>query len=196
MSSSVTTTTSTFKSASSQLKDSTMIELTSTKSNKPDIINFYIQFPRYAEYHHNRINQIIHIICVPQILGYPFGVNFLFTLSYAVYYILLEPTLGVLIAPFLFALSVGANKFFVYGMESGAYDPNLVASVIHVLCWMAQIFIGHSIAERRAPALFDNLLHALVLAPFFVFCEVLFGLGFKRDLFDKLEAITVKNIEK
>ena len=43
--------------------------------------------------------------------------------------------------------------------------------------WIAQ-FIGHGVFEGKAPALFDNLVQALVSAPFFVHLEVLF------DLFD------------
>ncbi|KAJ3332998.1 hypothetical protein HDU76_012217 [Blyttiomyces sp. JEL0837] len=134
------------------------------------------------------------------LLGYPLSFNFLFTLSYAVYYILLEPTLGLMAAPFLFTLSITANRFLVDGLSSGAvstpiYNPNAIAFLIHASSWVFQ-FLGHGLAERRAPALFDNLLHAVVLAPFFVFCEVVASLGFKKELFSELEAITVKSIEK
>ena len=31
-----------------------------------------------------------------------------------------------------------------------------VAVTVHVLCWIAQ-FLGHGLAEGRAPALLDNL---------------------------------------
>ncbi|KAG8920934.1 hypothetical protein FRC00_009341 [Tulasnella sp. 408] len=43
-------------------------------------------------------------------------------------------------------------------------------------------FIGHGVAEKRAPALLDNLLGALVLAPFFVHLEILFKFGFFPEL--------------
>lgn len=32
-----------------------------------------------------------------------------------------------------------------------------IAGTIHAVCWIAQ-FLGHGVAEKRAPALFDNLL--------------------------------------
>lgn len=39
--------------------------------------------------------------------------------------------------------------------QNSSHTPAVVA--IHVLCWIAQ-FAGHGLAEKRAPALLDNLL--------------------------------------
>ncbi len=36
-------------------------------------------------------------------------------------------------------------------------DHMPIAFTVHVLCWIAQI-LGHVIAEKRAPALVDNIL--------------------------------------
>jgi len=40
-----------------------------------------------------------------------------------------------------------------------SYKPGYTtqAAVLHALCWVAQ-FIGHGVAEGRAPALVDNLI--------------------------------------
>jgi len=54
------------------------------------------------------------------------------------------------------------------------------AVLLHVGSWIAQ-FLGHGLAEKRAPALLDNLLGAVVLAPFFVHLEILFGLGYRPE---------------
>ena len=50
-----------------------------------------------------------------------------------------------------------------------------------VLSWLLQ-FYGHGVHEGRAPALLDNLLGAVVLAPLFVFIEVLFCFGYRPEL--------------
>merc|ERR1712147_8674 len=46
-----------------------------------------------------------------------------------------------------------------------------LALYLHVAAWIAQ-FIGHGLFEKRAPALLDNMLFAL-LAPFFITFEVM-----------------------
>ena len=56
-----------------------------------------------------------------------------------------------------------------------------VAFGIHILAWAAQ-FIGHGVFEGRKPALIDNLLQSLVLAPFFVWFHILFFFGFNKPL--------------
>jgi uncharacterized membrane protein YGL010W len=50
-----------------------------------------------------------------------------------------------------------------------------------VISWIAQ-FVGHGRFEGRKPALVDNLVQALFLAPMFVWYEVLFKLGFYKKL--------------
>ena len=47
--------------------------------------------------------------------------------------------------------------------------------IVHLLSWIAQ-FVGHGFFEKRAPALFDNLLYTLY-APYFVVLEVFFKLN-------------------
>lgn len=88
-------------------------------------------------------------------------------------------------APFLLALTYSANLFALKTKQAV-----VTASVLFVLGWVAQ-FIGHGYFERRAPALFENikgillphLCHAaLLLAPLFVFMEILFALGYRPAL--------------
>lgn len=86
-----------------------------------------------------------------------------------------------------------------------AERPNAVveAAVVHAVCWIAQ-FIGHGVAEKRAPALLDNVVGgmsllkqtapitefsyvALVLAQFFVHLEVLFKLGYRPKLHHEIK---------
>lgn len=88
-------------------------------------------------------------------------------------------------APFLLALTYSANVFALKNKHA-----IVTASVLFVLGWVFQ-FIGHGCFERRGPALFENvkgtfLLHfgclAFLLAPLFVFMEVLFALGYRPAL--------------
>jgi uncharacterized membrane protein YGL010W len=79
-------------------------------------------------------------------------------------------------------------------------SPHQTAGVVHALSWIAQ-FTGHLVFEGRAPALFDNLLQALVQAPFFVWiegcwlCLRLVGAGgFRRALREDLDRATAKAV--
>ena len=89
---------------------------------------------------------------------------------YIAYYLLLEPVAAVssfllrphncdylymnlklLYAPQMIIIILTATAFG----QSPSHTPAIIA--IHVLCWIAQ-FVGHGLAEKRAPALLDNLL--------------------------------------
>ncbi|KAI9329674.1 hypothetical protein DFJ73DRAFT_664975 [Zopfochytrium polystomum] len=193
--------------------------MTSSSSKKPtlksdfrDAFDLNIQFPKYAEYHHNKLNQMIHIVFVPLILWtamvwfanvpafaswgldayLPLNLSLLLTLVYAGYYIILEPQTGLMFMPILLTMCSTANAFQRADL-GGELSPNVAAGLLHASSWVFQ-FLGHGLAERRAPALFDNLLQALVLAPFFVFFELLFSVGYKPKLAADFEKITVKRI--
>ncbi|KAK0243201.1 hypothetical protein EDD85DRAFT_319928 [Armillaria nabsnona] len=159
------------------------------------------QFTFYGSYHTNPINVTIHIICVPMILWtglvmgthvFPtwlpdihFAINkyLAFDLNFAtiwavvnlLYYYILEPTAAFIYTPQMTLCFLSAMKF------SERPDHMPIAFTVHVLCWIAQI-LGHVIAEKRAPALIDNILGAAVLAPFFVHLEILYKLGYNPEL--------------
>jgi uncharacterized membrane protein YGL010W len=63
---------------------------------------------------------------------------------------------------------------------------NSIAVGIHLVSWILQ-FIGHGKYEGRRPALLDNLVQALFLAPLFVWYECLFKLGFYGELRKSVE---------
>ncbi|KAL1918608.1 uncharacterized protein VTP21DRAFT_2630 [Calcarisporiella thermophila] len=158
------------------------------------------QLTFYGQYHSNKVNVICHVICVPLIYwtalvwstntgplvdwklpgGFTPDLAFFTTITYALYYIFLEPVAGLLYTPILLAMDLYANRF-----ASTYASPNLIAGAIHVFCWAAQIFT-HQFAEGRSPALLDNLAQALFLAPLFVFLEVLFAFGYRPQLQKRL----------
>lgn len=103
----------------------------------------------------------------------------------------MEPVAGGLLAPLLFAWTAYANNLTdTYGSTANYWAGGLSAA-----SWIAQ-FVGHGIFEGRAPALFDNLVQAFVLAPFFVWMEILFHLGYRPELRSRLDSAVQKEIER
>lgn len=107
---------------------------------------------------------------------------------YAIFYVLLEPVAGGLIAPVIIAGAAAAN--YLLSTYSAA-AVNGWAGAVHVVSWLAQ-FVGHGHYEGRAPALLDNLVQAVLLAPLFVWMEILFFVGYRPEL----KARYHENIEK
>ena len=111
--------------------------------------------------------------------------------SYATLYILMEPVAGGLLAPLLLGATAYANYFTAtYGMTA-----NYWALGLFVTSWIAQ-FVGHGIFEGRAPALLDNLIQALFLAPFFVWMEILFYFGYRPGLKARIDKAVEQEIQK
>ncbi|KAH8106281.1 hypothetical protein BXZ70DRAFT_918993 [Cristinia sonorae] len=159
------------------------------------LFNVRKQLTFYGAYHSNPINVFIHVICVPIIqwsawsmvsnvstrgllptVHYDINRYLVFDLNFStvhalisiIFYLLLEPTAAFLYAP--------QGAFMLLSATAVAQNfPELFKYVLgaHIVSWILQ-FIGHGAAEKRAPALFDNLLQALFLAPFFVHLEILF----------------------
>ncbi|KAL8806603.1 MAG: hypothetical protein Q9182_001250 [Xanthomendoza sp. 2 TL-2023] len=112
-------------------------------------------------------------------------------LIYATLYILMEPVAGGMLAPLMLAGTAFANHLTsTYGQTA-----NYWALGLHVASWIAQ-FIGHGAFEGRAPALLDNLVQAFFLAPFFVWMEFLFRLGYRPELKRRLDSAVEKEVQK
>lgn len=158
----------------------------------------------YRKYHFNHKNVTIHLFCIPLILlsaitfmntytpfkEYPLlSPGTLVAWVYGFYYSALDWQLGVPSFVFLTSFAHVVRSYYLgIGPESAvdAKQFHTIAVAVHIVCWLAQ-FYGHAFHERRAPALFDNLLQALVLAPFFVVFEVAFALGYKLDTKKKMD---------
>ncbi|KAJ2745202.1 hypothetical protein GGI20_002341 [Coemansia sp. BCRC 34301] len=166
------------------------------------------EFPKYGEYHANKVNVAIHMLFVPTILWCTLGIvtwltpRALFTypepiasllswfpgpaplanaatltmLGFIAFYVALEQVAGLLTIPIIYAFLVTSQKVV---LEAPSGIQFVLA--LFVFAWVAQ-FIGHGVFEKRAPALLDNLVQALVMAPFFVFLELLFACGYRPDL--------------
>ncbi|KAF2685317.1 DUF962-domain-containing protein [Lentithecium fluviatile CBS 122367] len=180
--------------------------------------NLRQQLVFYGAYHRDPVNVAIHCVCVPILLAtaFIFGTNTpAFTtppqllalnlplnlgtvaaIIYATLYLYLSPNpAGLFLAPLVIAAASLANHLITTYPRA---DVNKVAIGIHVVSWIAQ-FVGHGKYEGRKPALLDNLVQALFLAPLFVWYEVLFTLGFyaglKRDV-DKAIEVEIAKLKK
>lgn len=133
-------------------------------------------------------------IPTPEWLAVPYLPPNLGTIACFVYsslYILMEPVAGAMLAPLLFGGTAYANHLTsTYGMKA-----NYTAIAIHVFSWLVQ-FVGHGIFEGRAPALLDNLVQAIFLAPFFVWLEILFAFGYRPELKARLNQAIEKELQK
>lgn len=177
-------------------------------------LNLEKQLTFYGAYHHNQVNVAIHMVCVPLILltfflgctnsptliplppwltvpNLPLNAGTIFTVLYCGFYILLEPVAGSLVTPLL----LGATAYSKHLTTVAPTLTNQVAVGVFLVAWVAQ-FIGHGAFEGRAPALFDNILQAFVLAPFFVWMEVLFAFGYRPELKSRVDKKVLVEIEK
>lgn len=185
--------------------------------------NLMDQLVFYGSYHHNPVNQLIHFVFVPALwwtaavwLAYtpPLfaldaasylpaccaelaqylqpNASFLLAAFYSAYYLLLEPLAGLswagLVALPLWGL---ANWFRVTVPAAWAW-----ALGIHLFSWFAQIVFGHKMAEGRRPALLDSFFQSLVLAPLFVWFELLWRVGYRPTLRAEVEVRVERAIEE
>lgn len=154
----------------------------------------------YRSYHVNKVNVAIHLACIPVILltaitfstpktfgSNPFvNIGSIVAWTYGTYYVLLDWKCGVPAFALLTTYAYNVDKYYL-GLSTADQAGFIKGAVaIHVLAWLAQ-FYGHGVHEKRAPALLDNLLQALVLAPYFVVFEVAFYLGLRLDLKKKMD---------
>ena len=103
----------------------------------------------------------------------------------------MEPVAGAMLAPLLLGGTAYANHLTsTYGMKA-----NYIAIGVHIVSWLVQ-FIGHGVYEGRAPALLDNLVQAIFLAPFFVWLEILFAFGYRPELKARLDTSIKAEVAK
>lgn len=107
-----------------------------------------------------------------------FNGSFVLLAFYALYYVVLEPVAGVTWT-FAIALPLWATSEAFVGSAPFAWAYSLA---LHVFSWFMQVYFGHSVAEKRKPALMDSLFQSLLLAPLFVWFELLFLLGYRSGL--------------
>ncbi|KAG6582850.1 uncharacterized protein IUM83_17361 [Phytophthora cinnamomi] len=116
---------------------------------------------------------------------------------YMLWYVALDALAGSLGAAIVAGCFLGANYFVAEGAQALGVHSLHAALAIHATAWILQ-FIGHGVFERRKPALFDSLDQALITAPMFVLLEILFPLGYRPELYQRVTKqvrINVKNFQ-
>lgn len=135
----------------------------------PNTVHSTCEYPLTVDNH--PVNIAIHMVFVPLIYATfiiltgllpsipissnlpPLSLADLGVAVYAIGYILLEPVAGILMLPFHIAVIYYAH---VLPTQFPKEVIAKYAGAANAMSWIAQ-FMGHGFAERRAPALLDNL---------------------------------------
>lgn len=148
------------------------------------LLDLPFQLAYYKAYHMDARNVRIHLYCIPLILAtalvlvYPLGLTWPVIGVYSLYYVLLDTTAGAGASAVLVAIGLVAKSLHAR-YSSGAVLA--VAAAVHIVSWGLQFF-GHFHYEHRSPAVLDNPVQPLVLAPYLVLFELLFLFGLRKDL--------------
>ena len=147
----------------------------------------------YRQYHQKKWTVFTHFAGVPLVMlavfiffgwvklnvpgFFSLSVAWLGVIVFGIYYLLLDLVIGAAATIMLIVLCAIANIFTTTGPS--ALSLKLFV-IIFILGWIFQL-IGHAI-EGKKPALLDNFLQSVFIAPFFVTAEIFFMLGYKKTL--------------
>ncbi|KAL7628160.1 hypothetical protein AAE478_002358 [Parahypoxylon ruwenzoriense] len=134
------------------------------------------------------------LIPLPKVLTIPhldLNLGTLAAFTWGGLYVLLEPVAGTILA----LICLGGAAVTNTALSENPTLTNRIAIGVHVVCWLLQ-FLGHGAFEGRAPALLDNLAQAIFLAPLFVWLELLFKFGYRRELQDRVRKAVQVEIAK
>ena len=126
-------------------------------TNRNNLLDFDTQFVKYGEFHHNFINEIIHIIFVPLIIfttqilsskpvfwefgGIPINPSFIITVVYQLYYFLLFPAAALCYTPVLAAMLWSAWKVTEMPTVIFGITPWYFATGLHLISWIFQVWL-------------------------------------------------------
>ena len=153
------------------------------------------QLTNYAAYHRDRRNIATHLVGVPMIVfavvtllsrpafevaGLALTPAWITLVAAGIYYLLLDIGLGLSLTVIIGAMTWAGAQ--IAGMSTATW---LVTGIgMFVVGWIIQ-FIGHYY-EGRKPAFVDDIF-GLLIGPLFVWAEVVFAAGLKRDLMQGIE---------
>mmetsp|Transcript_5161 Transcript_5161/g.9484 ORF Transcript_5161/g.9484 Transcript_5161/m.9484 type:complete len:218 (-) Transcript_5161:245-898(-) len=172
-----------------------------------ELFDFKGQCAFYMAYHMDTVNVFIHVFCIPPILwsalgmfkysnqlipGTPeyFDLSFVAFALYASYYLMMGSKVS-----FFFGMSASAIILAMFVSVHTFADIGLSTYVcVHIMGWLLQ-FYGHGLHEKRMPALLTNLSQAVLMAPLFVYLEILAFFGYKKAFFKelKMRAMSLKH---
>eukprot|EP00760_Papus_ankaliazontas_P032083 PhM_4_TR5615/c0_g2_i1/m.4004 len=162
----------------------------------------------YGAYHSHPMNKVVHCTSVPLLLlsgavalrdianvgsvALPFlrstriALNFptAIVAMYSSFYLYLDAPSGL-----LWTLLQGLPVLVLANcpcLLDSVANPTAAALAAHAALWAFQVIVGHMIFEKRKPALVDSAKQAFLTAPLFVMLEMLFPLGYKRGLHERV----------
>lgn len=134
---------------------------------------------------------LAQVPAIPTVL-YPYiNLGVFSAFGYGLFYLSLDREFGSMSLPVLVFSTV---QFSQMVLSSKADYINTWSFIVWVVAWIAQFF-GHGYYEKRAPALLDNLMQALVMAPFFVLFEVSYMMNYRREILDEVDVIIKPELE-
>ncbi|MGH1471035.1 MAG: DUF962 domain-containing protein [Cellvibrionaceae bacterium] len=163
----------------------------------PPMKNLTQHLTQYAEYHRNTRNIISHFIGIPlivlgftallsrpsfEIVGYLSSPALLIAVIASLFYLKLDLWMGAVMSV-LMALSVLFGRYTAE--QSTTYWLSMSIGFFFV-GWVIQ-FIGH-VYEKRKPAFVDDIM-GLAIGPLFVLAELVFLLGFRKELKENIESV-------
>lgn len=148
------------------------------------------QLGNYGLYHRSKRNVLTHFFGIPLIVyavlcllariylpvaDHVINGAHVFVLVTVIYYLLLNVSLGLIMAVILVVMSIAAAP-----IASLSFTSWLAVSIgVFIFGWVLQ-FIGHYF-EGKKPAFVDDLI-GLIIGPLFVLVEALFLLGLYKQL--------------
>ncbi len=150
-------------------------------------------FVENGEFHDNLVNQIIHLICIPQltfsvmgVLQVIPGVDIVFGFLICLFSLRADLVCGGVTSAWVTLLFFLARHFYSVGVINGKSDE-----VYRFFIWQIVIsgifqFIGHRFFEKRAPATTSKIL--TLPAPFFVTAQILKLIGWRKEDFKLIRA--------
>ena len=163
----------------------------------------------YGRYHHNIVNILVHVVCVPIIiisllrmtshaskvyLDSDFNYGYLIPILATPLYIYVDFFVGIITSLEYFVIDFLLINFTFEERFFGLNDWQTWL-LIHVIAWIAQ-FIGHGFFEKRKPALMDNFLLTLN-APIFVNLETFYFLfNYRKEELKEVEKYVINDIKR
>ena len=153
---------------------------------------FRHQMALYAEYHRDPRNRTAHLIAIPilfmgaliplalwrvPLAGVEISIGMLLLVPAIALWLALDIGIGLAMLVAIVPLAISAEWIARVAGTAGAWMVALSLLAIGV----ASLFVGHSVFERRKPALADDITQ-IFIGPMFVTAEVLLTLGLRGDL--------------
>ena len=160
--------------------------------------NIVEQMAFYQSYHRSAGCKATHFFGVPlvtfailipmgwlamDVSGLRVSAAMVFVISTLAYYFRLEKSLAIVMVLVMVPISVCAD----WASRLPFRDSLIVFSAAFILGWVFQL-AGHAIEGKR-PALADNFFPSVFTAPLFLVAEVLFALGWGKELRTRIAMI-------